>query len=205
MSAALLLSALALAAAPPPAKAPDNATVSELIVTALKTVSELTVTAKIKCLAPDAGGPRAERPKVVSSYPGKGAVVRPGLLVVRITFNQPMACDGGFVRNPPLEDPCPGSAREMLLSYDRKTVRTVCLVDPGRRYGLAMSLDPTGPSFIGLSGLPSFPYRLEFATSSEAPVTSVCEALSQDEETARHIRERRPLDCAGAAPRTDGG
>jgi hypothetical protein len=199
MIGALALSVLALAAAPPPAKA-DDATVSELIVTASKTVSELTVTAKLKCLAPDTNGGRADRPKVVSSYPAKGAVVPPGLLIVRVTFNQPMACDGGFVRDPPLENPCPGEGREMLLSYDRKTVRTVCIVAPNTRYGLAMSRDPVdGASFLGLSGLPSLPYRLDFTTSAEPVVASVCEALAQDAETARQIRARRPLDCAARA------
>lgn len=200
---ALVLGALAAAgpgwtaAAPTPSEAN---TVSELIVTATKTVSELTVTGRVKCLEPDRSSERADRPKVVSTYPQKGAVVRPGLLIVRVTFNAPMACDGAFTRDPPLTDPCPGSPRDMLLSYDRKTVRTVCVVEPNSNYGLWMSQDPTGKSFIGLSGLPSQPYRLSFTTSADPAVTSVCEALAQDEETARQIRERRPLDCAAAPP-----
>lgn len=185
------------AAPPTPSEA---TTVSELIVTATKTVSELTVTGRVKCLEPERGADRADRPKVVSTYPQKGAVVRPGLLIVRVTFNAPMACDGAFTRDPPLKDPCPGSPRDMLLSYDRKTVRTVCVVEPNANYGLWMSQDPTGKSFIGLSGLPSQPYRLSFATSAEPAVTTVCQALAQDEETARQIRERRPLDCAAAPP-----
>src|SRR5258706_10088053 len=86
---AIAAGALPAGAAPKPAPA-DGATVSELIVTATKAVSELTVTAKIKCLQPDSSQYRTNRPKVVSSYPAKGAVVRPGLLVVRVTFDQPM-------------------------------------------------------------------------------------------------------------------
>jgi hypothetical protein len=199
----LLLGVLAAArpgwTAAPPTPSEAN-TVSELIVTATKTVSELTVTGRVKCLEPERGAERADRPKVVSTYPQKGAMVRPGLLIVRVTFNAPMACDGAFTRDPPLKDPCPGSPRDMLLSYDRKTVRTVCVVEPNANYGLWMSQDPVGKSFIGLSGLPSQPYRLSFTTSAEPAVTTVCEALAQDEEGVRQIRQRRPLDCTAAPP-----
>jgi hypothetical protein len=188
----------AVAAAQKPG-AGDAPSVSELTVTALRSVSELTVSAKMKCLEPDRMGDRAQRPKVVSTFPAKGSVVRPGLLVVRVTFNQPMACDGLLAAAPPLENPCPGTPQQMLLSYDRKTVRTVCLVAPGAAYGLWLSQDPTAHSFMGLAGLPSESYRLNFSTSVGPAVTSVCEAMSADEETARQIRQRRPLDCSGQA------
>jgi hypothetical protein len=183
----------AVAASRPPSA--DAATVSELIVTGSKEVSELVVTAKVKCLEPEKFNERAERPRVLSSYPARGAVVRPGLLVVRVTFDLPMACDGLFMRDAPRLNPCPGTPQQMLLSYDRRTVRTVCLVEPNAEYGLALSQDPNAGSFIGLGGLPSMPYRLDFTTSSAPAVTTVCEALAQDEATARQIRARRGLDC----------
>jgi hypothetical protein len=185
-------------AAPAPTPAPADTTVSELIVTASKEVSELTVVAKLKCLEPERGNERAERPKVVSSYPAKGAVVRPGLLIVRVTFDQPMTCDGFLLRDPPRQSPCPQASQEMLLSYDRRTVRTVCVVQPGAEYGLSLSQDPNGKSFVGLSGLPSLPYRVDFATSEGPAVTTVCDALAQDEAMARLIRDGRGLDCAHA-------
>ena len=183
------------AAAPKPG--PDEAnTVSELIVTATKTVSEVTVTAKIKCLAPDPYIYRTARPKVVSSFPSNGAVVRPGLLVIRVTFDQPMACDGFFLGAGPRLNPCPGSAQQLVLTYDRRTVRIVCVVQPSTQYGLGLSTDLAVKTFTGLSGLPSVPYHLYFATSEGPMVATVCDALSADETTARQIRERRPLDCA---------
>lgn len=185
---------LARAATDPPRG--DAASVSELIVTASKTVAELTVTAKIKCLGPDRMGERAVPPKVVSTFPGKGAVVRPGLLVVRVTFDQPMACEGALTHAPPLENPCPGLPQEMLLSLDRRTVRTVCVVAPDTQYGLWVSQDPTALSFVGLGGLPSQAYRLTFSTSAEPAVTSVCAAMAADEETARQIRKRGPPGCS---------
>ncbi len=192
------------ARAAPQTPASDTATVSELIVTATKTVAELTVTAKLKCLGPEKMADRAERPKVVSTFPARDAVVRPGLLVVRVTFNQPMACDGSLTRVAPYLNPCPGSSRQMLLSYDRRTVRTVCVVEPNSRYGLGVSQDPTDRSFMGLAGLPSEAYRLTFSTSGEPAVTTVCDAMAQDDVTAREIRKRRPLDCS-AEPTNPGG
>jgi hypothetical protein len=188
------------AAAAPPPVANSATTVSELIVTATKTVSELTVTPKIKCLKPDAGSGRMNRPRIVSSYPAKGDVVRPGLLVVRVTFDQPMACDGLFTAAPPLEDPCPQTSQDLLLSLDRKTVRTVCLVAADTQYGLWVTQDPTAHSFIGLGGLPSESYRLNFATSSGSAVASICDAMLEDAETARQLRERGSSACPGEAP-----
>jgi hypothetical protein len=193
---AIVTGALPAAAAPKPGAA--DTTVSELIVTASKEVSELTVVAKLKCLEPERGDGRATRPKVVSSFPAKGEVVRPGLLVVRVTFDQPMTCDGFFLRDPRRQSPCPQDSQEMLLSYDRRTVRTVCVVQPAVEYGLSLSEDPNAKSFVGLSGLPSMPYRVDFVTSEGPAVTTVCDALAQDEATARQIRERRGLDCAHA-------
>jgi hypothetical protein len=171
-------------------------TVSELVVVATKTVAELTVTAKVKCLAPEPLPVHAQRPSIVSTFPASGAVVRPGLLIVRVTFNQPMACDGGFTSAAPLQNPCPGASREMLLSLDRKTVRAVCIVEANTDYGLWVSQDPTIGSFMGLAGLPSEAHRLSFTTSSGPAVATVCEAMVEDAESARQVRQRRPLDCS---------
>jgi hypothetical protein len=193
----------AIAAAPTKAGGADGPSVSELIVTASRTVSELTVSAKIKCLGPDRMGERAERPRVVSTFPAKDSIVRPGLLVLRVTFNQAMACDGSLTAAAPLENPCPGAVQEMLLSYDRKTVRTVCEVAPNVQYGVWLSQNPTERSFVGLTGLPSEAYRLNFSTSDGPAVRSVCEAMSADEETAREMR-RRPVDCSSEPPSSGG-
>ncbi len=174
-------------AAPPPA----GATVSELVIVATKTVSDLTVTAKMKCLKPQSANGRGERPSVASVFPARGSVVRPGLLVVRVTFDRPMACEGTFDAAPPLANPCPGERREMLLSYDRRTVRAVCLVEPGTAYGFTLGQDPNAPTFLGLDGgLPAQPARITFTTSSEPAVTDVCEALTQDATTAAQLKAR---------------
>lgn len=83
----------------------------------------------------------------------------------------------------------------MILSYDRRTVRTVCLVEPTREYGFSIGRDPTSNTFVGLSGLPTAPMRVAFSTSAEPPITEVCEALAEDAETVADMRRRGTLNC----------
>ncbi len=177
--------------------------VSELVVTATKTVEELTVIPKIKCMAVDRSGDVAGHTTVVSAFPEEGAVVRPGLLVVRVTFSRPMACNGEILEAPPLQSPCPTTVQHLLLSYDRRTVRTVCVVDPNIHYGAMLNEDPKVHSFISLDGAPAAPHRFDFTTSSEPPISDVCEALAEDREGARQIERFRELDCKAGRPAGD--
>jgi hypothetical protein len=134
----------------------------------------------------------------VSSFPAKGAQVRPGLLVVRLTFDQPMACAGTVEAAPPLPNPCPGASRQLLLSLDRRTIRTVCEVEAGASYGLSVGQDPMGPTFLGLSGLPAEPSKIAFSTSAGPAVVAACEALVEDPETGAALA-RNGKSCAGEA------
>lgn len=132
-------------------------------------------------------------PVVESTFPAKGAVVRPGILVLRITFNVAMSCNGLFLSRSPLVKPC-GEARmqDFRLSYDRRTIRMKCVVSPNKRYGFRMNDDPSydqlrpgilsNVNFMSLAGFPLQPFELDFSTSSGPPVVSVeaAEALDVD-------------------------
>ena len=96
---------------------------------------ELTVTAQATCLDPKPDS-FAVRPKIVSTFPANGAMVRPGVLVLRITFDQPMSCKGFFTGIPKLRNPCPLEHQHWVLSFDRKTIRTVCRADGVGAYGV---------------------------------------------------------------------
>ena len=186
------------AAAPLSAK---PVTVEELVVVAPTMISELTVTAAVKCLGADRMANPGSRPKVVSSFPAKGAVVRPGLLILRLTFDKPMACSGRVLAHLPWLNPCPDGPQDMLLSYDRRTVRTACAAGPDAHYGVSLNRELDGDAFMGQAGLPAETFGLDFTTSSEPAVGSVCEALAQDAETTRQLEQRhRKLDCAPAPP-----
>ena len=123
-------------------------------------------------------------PRLVSTYPAKGQVVRPGLLVVRLTFDLPMACQGalgaGFFQLNPCTD---GRAQTWTLSYDRLNLRVLCQVKPKTSYGLWINRHNL-EDFKGLGGHKPDAYQLTFDTSDDAPVATVREAVGQDPRLA---------------------
>jgi hypothetical protein len=113
------------------------------------------------------------RPKVIATFPAEGAVVRPGVVVVRITFDQPMACDASFDGTSDLPNPCPGRWREVTISLDRRSFRTVCEVKADTRYRLVLR------SFRNTHGL-TIPAEVTFSTSGSAPIATIQQALAED-------------------------
>jgi hypothetical protein len=195
----IALGALLAAATGARANDPPRKTVSELVVTANKTVSELVVTAA-KC--PTVHGLNLDlphKPTVVGTYPAEGQMVRPGIVVMRVTFDRPVACAGGFSNNPPLSNPCPDRVQHMVLSYDRRTVRTVCIVDPDKIYAVRLNRDP-GDAFRTVDGATGEPFDLKFSTSLEAPITDVCSAIREDSAMLAEVEKTQALDCT---PRDD--
>jgi hypothetical protein len=157
-------------------------------------LSSVTVKPKAVCMGPrqppDRGVPP---PAVVSTYPAQGAVVRPGILVIRLTFNVAMSCDGVFLAVPPLNKPCDGSKlQQFVLSYDRRTIRMLCHVAAKTRYGLRLNYDPNfdtarlnpvmavRANFMSLAGAPLDRFELTFSTSSSPPVTDPKEAEGEE-------------------------
>ena len=142
------------------------------------TVEELVITPEAKCL-PVRNARGARRPRIVSTFPASGAVVRPGRLVMRIAFDRPMTCSGFFMDLPPLPSPCPAARQKMVLSFNRRTVRLLCATQPNTAYGVRIG-DWEANAFVSLDGERAEPYDLTFTTSSEPEVTTVGEALAQD-------------------------
>jgi hypothetical protein len=178
---------------PKPDAASESPTVSELVVTASKEVSELLVTAKIGCDMVDHKiTPRV--PKIVSIFPTKGVVVQPGLLVVRITFDQDMLCSGNFSRLSPFKNPCPFDPPIMFLGYDKRTIRTVCYVEPDTHYGALMTEGRFRP-FTGRNGVVLGRHDFDFKTSGGPPVTTACDALLEDPFTAHEIKDQGKKFC----------
>ena len=113
------------------------------------------------------------RPKVVATFPADGAVVRPGVVVVRVTFDQPMSCDASFDGASDLPNPCPGRWREVTLSQDRRSFRTVCEVKAGVRYRLTVH------DFHNSRGM-AVPAEVTFSASGSAPIGTIQQALAED-------------------------
>jgi hypothetical protein len=117
------------------------------------------------------GKPRAgPAPKVVRVMPAPGSVVRPGAMVLSVTFDQPMACKANLTASPfPL--PCPDGEGAVLISPDRRTLTTVCTVEAGAAYSMPLA------DFTGDGGAKSERYDLAFTTSTAAPVKDPRQAM----------------------------
>jgi hypothetical protein len=153
--------------------------ISDVIVRA-KRRSPVDVRAPQKCLkARRPADPDIPPPKLVSTFPANGAVVRPGLLVLRLTFDLPMACVGLLDEHAPFLNPCPAPLRDPVISLDRRTFLTVCQVAKSSRYGLWLNLRPQ-LRFTSLAGHPSAAYELVFETASTPMVATMQEAIAED-------------------------
>lgn len=118
------------------------------------------------------GKPRdGPAPRVVRIMPAPGSVVRPGAMVLSVTFDQPMACKANQAASP-FPIPCPGDGKAVLLSPDRRTLTTVCVVEAGSSYSMPLV------DFVGDGGARSERYDLAFTTSTAAPVRDARQAMS---------------------------
>jgi hypothetical protein len=154
---------------------------------AAKSLSGVAVKPKPVCLRPrrppDAGIPP---PTVLSTFPAEGEVVRPGLLVLRFTFNVAMSCDGQFLPLGGLAMPCEkGDVQWTTLTYDRTTIRMPCFVRPNTKYGIWMNPGRDRglqtSRFSSLAGQPLKTFALTFSTSS-GPTADLKAAEAQDKD-----------------------
>jgi len=117
------------------------------------------------------GKARAGAPKVVRTMPAPGTMVRPGAMVLSVTFDRPMACDANL-KNSHFPLPCPDGEGAVIISTDRRTLTTVCVVEAGASYSMPIV------DFVADGGARSERYELVFTTSTEAPLTDVRRAMA---------------------------
>ena len=122
------------------------------------------------------GKARAGAPKVVRTMPAPGARVRPGSMVLSVTFDRPMACTNLDGSRFPL--PCPDGRGAVIISTDRRTLTTVCVVEAGASYSMPIM------DFVADGGAKSERYDLAFTTSTEAPLTDPRQAMALEKAGA---------------------
>ncbi|HZZ32776.1 MAG TPA: hypothetical protein VFE10_12385 [Phenylobacterium sp.] len=142
--AATLISSAALAA--PPAVAPGPPPPPA-------TVSPLTVF------------PRTDAPKLVKSYPAAGQAIAPGILVLSVTFDQPMLTSGFDVTSAAGAEPLPCLKTPRLLN-DNKTFVLLCTAEPGKTYRLALNGAAQG-GFQNQAEHRAEPAALSFTTTTD--------------------------------------
>lgn len=170
-------------------------------------VSELTVIAPKCPPAKEIPDPDAEPPRLLSSYPANGSTVRGGIVILRLTFDRPMTCEGLLNHIEQYENPCPAPLNSPMVSRDRRTFLTVCTPHPRREASRRLairtpSLEEVDPpfslrleNFTSLAGQPLRPYALNFYVDADSkPVQTMQEAMAQDKflRDAQKAAERNP-------------
>jgi hypothetical protein len=135
-SIACLAAAPALAADPPPVAPPVGAMPGTVAAPAPRaapgnTVSPLTVF------------PATEAPKLAKSYPAAGQSLAAGVLVMTVTFDQPMLATG-FDFGPAGGGEQPHCLKTPRLLTDKKTFVLLCTTEPSKSYALTFNARPQG-------------------------------------------------------------
>jgi hypothetical protein len=114
-------------------------------------------------VAPITVYPATNAPKIVRSYPAAGQALSGGVLVLSVTFDQPMLKTGfDFAAGPGGEaPPCLKTPR---LLDDNKTFVLLCTTDPHKSYSLAFNAKPQG-GFENVAEHRAEPATLAFSTT----------------------------------------
>jgi hypothetical protein len=129
-------------------------------------------------------------PKLVSTYPAEGATVAPGVLILKVAFDQQMS--------PSAWNYAPASGAEPMdcvktprLLPDQKTFVLLCRVLSNRTYGVTLNaLRPGG--FANLGDNPAQTAVLTFKVDAADPVTTVRRAM----EAAKLLPDQMPVQDA---------
>jgi hypothetical protein len=131
-------------------------------------VSGVTVTATMSKTAP----------VVKSTFPASGATVAPGVLVMRVTYDQRMA-DGGWSYVLSAAGVYPECDKTPRLLDDHKSFALICRTVPKKTYALWFNHGEYD-NFINPGRKPAAPYQLTFSTSDADPLFTLEEAMKAD-------------------------
>ena len=121
--------------------------------------------------------PPTAKPKVVATWPAAGQAVAPGVLVLKIVFDQQMT-PRDFAYAPAAG----GDALECLktprLLNDAKTFVLLCRTLPGKTYAVSLNKDPgASVAFANLAENHAVASELSFSTLTGEPVTKLRDAI----------------------------
>lgn len=112
--------------------------------------------------------------KVAATYPAAGSTAPFGVLVLTVTFDQPMDPEGA---DPALAGPdAPRCLPTWRLLPDARTYVLLCATEPGRSYTVRLGSDPAR-AIRSAQHKPSAPYELRFTTEPDRTDASLADAL----------------------------
>ncbi|CAN5374892.1 hypothetical protein BH10PSE4_BH10PSE4_11960 [soil metagenome] len=121
--------------------------------------------------------PPTAKPRVVATWPAAGQAIAPGVLVLKVVFDQEMT-PRDFAYAPAAG----GDALECLktprLLNDAKTFVLLCRTLPGKTYAVSLNKDPASPTaFANLAENRAVESALSFSTLTGEPVTKLRDAV----------------------------
>jgi hypothetical protein len=127
--------------------------------------------------------PLTPPPVLVASYPAEGETTAPGVLILKLTFDQRMTATGFDITTATGAEAPPCVKTPRLLN-DGKTFVLLCTVLPGRSYDLAFNARPDAEGgFQNLSERRAKPVTLSFKTTVGEPVRNLDEAMRRQNLT----------------------
>lgn len=119
--------------------------------------------------------PATPQPKILATYPAQGQTIAPGVLIVKVAFDQKMN-PAVWNYGPAESGERPECVRTPRLLNDEKTFVLLCRVLSGRTYSIGLNAEPAG-GFANLGDNPAAPLVLTFNVVKQEPVTSMAAAL----------------------------
>jgi len=124
--------------------------------------------------------PPTEAPKLAKSYPAAGQTMSAGVLVMSVTFDQPMLATG-FDFGPASGGDQPHCLNTPRLLDDKKTFVLLCTTEPAKTYALTFNARPQGGSqgggFQNVAEHRATPATLSFKTTDGEGPKNVHEAM----------------------------
>ncbi|MBS0332199.1 MAG: hypothetical protein JSS35_05485 [Proteobacteria bacterium] len=123
--------------------------------------------------------PSTEPPKLAKSYPAAGQAMPAGILVLSVTFDQPML-PTGFDFGPAPGGDQPHCLKTPRLLDDKKTFVLLCTTEPSKAYALSFNAQPqTGRQggFQNVAERRAQPATLSFTTTKEDGPKDIHEAM----------------------------
>lgn len=119
--------------------------------------------------------PSTEPPKLAKSYPAAGQAMAAGILVMSVTFDQPMLPTGFDFGQAPGGEP-PHCLKTPRLLDDKKTFVLLCTTEPSKTYALSFNAQPQG-GFQNVAEHRAQPATLNFSTTKEDGPKDIHEAM----------------------------
>jgi hypothetical protein len=117
-------------------------------------------------------------PHVVATFPDSGASVAPGVLVLRVTFSQPMFDESwSYVSTP--DGAYPDCAATPRLLDDKKSFALICRVTGKTKYAVWINRAPYA-NFVNRGRRAAQPFELKFTTSDADSIWTLKDAMAQD-------------------------